>query len=334
VGGRTMKASVLIPTYNKSTYLDLTLAGFVNQTDPRFEIIVVNDGGTDNTHEIIEKYKYSLNIKYYRQEKASRAAARNQALRLATGDIIILNDDDRIPGPEFVQRHMVEVMSNPEQVSIGTKHLIISHYAKDLFLVLDEDTRQFMGKNDRFVQALVHGKEGPLFTREDVIRDFSAVVERWYHSDAPDNFWDLQQLYGSDFKEFRFSWALATTANLAFHRSKGRDLFFDEAYQGWGVEDNDFAYQLFLRGYSFKYNREAHNYHQHHPRGEGEQSDHARNLARFCTKFNHMEPYLFVRVCRGEIYFIEANAIAEQLSNSGRELIDDYFRLCCHSLGF
>ncbi|MHA6528841.1 glycosyltransferase family 2 protein [Paenibacillus sp. BAC0078] len=58
--------TIIIPTYEKAFYLDLTLAGFVGQTKKDFEIIIINDGSEDHTEQIINKYS-NLDIKYLHQ---------------------------------------------------------------------------------------------------------------------------------------------------------------------------------------------------------------------------------------------------------------------------
>ena len=58
-----MKSSVIIPVYNAEKTLSYCLDGILNQTDQDFEVILVNDGSTDNTQEVIEEYKKKHLIK-------------------------------------------------------------------------------------------------------------------------------------------------------------------------------------------------------------------------------------------------------------------------------
>lgn len=88
------KVSVVIPTYNRAEFLMETVHSVLDQTYRDFEIIVVDDGSTDTTAQVLEPY--SAQVRYVWQENAERSAARNHGLRLARGEYIaFLDDDDR-----------------------------------------------------------------------------------------------------------------------------------------------------------------------------------------------------------------------------------------------
>ena len=117
--------SVIMPTYNKAEYLRLTLTGFQMQTYTSFEIVVVDDGSTDHTREVIESFAEVLNIRAVHQKNSGRSASRNAALATAKGEIWVFNDDDRIPDQDFLQAHVACLQENPNAISIGYKKEII-----------------------------------------------------------------------------------------------------------------------------------------------------------------------------------------------------------------
>ncbi len=90
--------SVVIATYNTGRYLPETLESVLAQTYPQREIIVVDDGSTDDTFARIEPYV--SRIRYLRRTHGGQAAARNAALRVAKGDYIALLDADDLWLPE------------------------------------------------------------------------------------------------------------------------------------------------------------------------------------------------------------------------------------------
>lgn len=95
------KISVIIPVYNVESYLQKCLNSVVNQTIglENLEVIIVNDGSTDNSVEILEHYqiKYPSLIVLHQSNKG-QAAARNEGLRIATGEYIaFLDSDDYLP---------------------------------------------------------------------------------------------------------------------------------------------------------------------------------------------------------------------------------------------
>ncbi len=90
--------SVIVPTYNRATLLRQLLESLREQTYPDncFEVIVVDDGSTDNTREVVEYFTTSVPfpIRYFRQSRKGPAAARNLGIRHSRGDIIAFVDSD------------------------------------------------------------------------------------------------------------------------------------------------------------------------------------------------------------------------------------------------
>lgn len=90
------KISVIIPVYNVSEYLDECLTSVVNQNYSNYEVIVVNDGSTDNSLEIAKKYekKYKKLIKVYDKENGGLSSARNYGIKKSTGEYLFFVDSD------------------------------------------------------------------------------------------------------------------------------------------------------------------------------------------------------------------------------------------------
>ncbi len=91
---QTPRVSVIIPTYNNAQYLPEAIESVLNQTYTNYEIIIINDGSTDNTITILEKYQDK--ITYIYQENQGVSAARNQGISLAKGELIAFLDADDI----------------------------------------------------------------------------------------------------------------------------------------------------------------------------------------------------------------------------------------------
>jgi hypothetical protein len=102
------KVSVIIPTYNRTRYLSKAIDSVLSQTYKDYEIIVVDDGSTDNTKEVLQKYMGK--IKYLYQENKGIAAARNFGIRNSTGDFIgfLDNDDQWLPNKLEIQIKTLE----------------------------------------------------------------------------------------------------------------------------------------------------------------------------------------------------------------------------------
>lgn len=93
--GNEIKVSVIIPVYNTSIYLDKCLGSLINQTLKEIEIICINDGSTDNSLEILQKYAQDdKRIIIINQQNQGQSAARNAGLNAASGEYIGFIDSD------------------------------------------------------------------------------------------------------------------------------------------------------------------------------------------------------------------------------------------------
>ena len=103
-----MTVSVVIPTYNCAPRLLRALQSVATQTFPHVEIIVVDDGSTDDTAKSVAEWtaKSGANVRYVRQSNAGPAAARNHGMRLASGDAIAFLDADDEWGPTKLEKQM------------------------------------------------------------------------------------------------------------------------------------------------------------------------------------------------------------------------------------
>ncbi len=100
-----VKVSVIVPTFNNAQYLRKCLDSLVNQTLNNMEIIVVNDGSTDNTKEILKEY--SKKVKVINQKNKGIAESRNKGIEEASGEYIAFVDSD-----DYVDLEMYEKLYN------------------------------------------------------------------------------------------------------------------------------------------------------------------------------------------------------------------------------
>lgn len=102
-----MKVSVIIPTYNGAHKITTVLKALEQQTYHDFETIVVIDGSTDNTFDLLKGLNPKLKeFSYQFQSNKGRAAVRNTGAKAAAGDLLIFFDDDMRPEPDCVQKHI------------------------------------------------------------------------------------------------------------------------------------------------------------------------------------------------------------------------------------
>ena len=87
------KVSIIVPIYNKEKYIKKCIDSILNQTYSNIEAIVINDGSTDNSDNIMKSYNNKI-IKYYSRKNHGIGATRNFGLKKATGDYIVFLDSD------------------------------------------------------------------------------------------------------------------------------------------------------------------------------------------------------------------------------------------------
>ncbi|WP_066717455.1 glycosyltransferase family 2 protein [Clostridium sp. Marseille-P299] len=116
--------SVIVPIYNVEKYLDICLQSLANQkTNYTFEIICVDDGSTDNSRKILEKYKSDTKFVIITQKNKGHSGARNTALPLVRGKYITFVDSD-----DFVSNNYIEELLNV--ANITNADIVQSSYEK------------------------------------------------------------------------------------------------------------------------------------------------------------------------------------------------------------
>lgn len=101
------KVTVYIPSYNYERYLDRAIRSVISQTMSDWELIVIDDGSTDNTHEVLSKYEGHDKIRVVEQENKGLNVTNNIAVRLANGQYIMRLDAD-----DFLDENTLLILSN------------------------------------------------------------------------------------------------------------------------------------------------------------------------------------------------------------------------------
>ena len=108
------KVSVIIPTYNRARLIKQAVQSVLEQSCQDFEIIVVDDGSSDNTNQVIHDLGKSEKIVYHYQENQGRSKARNYALQIASGQYITFLNSDDIYLPNKLQIQVEYLNSRPD----------------------------------------------------------------------------------------------------------------------------------------------------------------------------------------------------------------------------
>ena len=143
--------SVIIPVYNSGKYLNRCIESITNQTYQNLEIILIDDGSTDNSAEICDSYLPDTRFKVIHKANEGQAKARNIGLNIATGDFIAFVDsDDRIVADTFeycleqIQRNNVDAVLFDCLMSEDLEKPLQSKEEKLKYLQEDNIIRFFM----------------------------------------------------------------------------------------------------------------------------------------------------------------------------------------------
>lgn len=266
--------SVIIPTFNRKDLLSSTLTCLIAQEPVdgvTLETIVVDDGSTDGTVDVVKDYHDKMSsLKYVfraRDELSSRARARNLGIENSTGEILVFLDCGVLIPPNFIRNVVTDMGSDP-------RCKVLIHRVAGLF------------------QSTNAGDVGwePPERLEGVINDL-LNTDDWGDPRDP-----ILMSVGRDISLLTAPWALAWTAALTV----GKDLCvgvggFDDSFLGWGAEDTEFAYRLYRGGGLFSVGSAVA---LHLPHGADEEPDekalsNAANVRKMHVKHQHFDTEVF-----------------------------------------
>src|SRR5437773_9167742 len=121
--------SVIIPTYNYAHFIAEVVASVQSQTYPNWEMIVVDDGSTDNTEEVVKRIAADEpRISYLRQDNARQAAARNNGIRHAKGNYLQFLDADDLIEPQKLEQ---QVAFLEQHTSVDITHSGVRYFSSE-----------------------------------------------------------------------------------------------------------------------------------------------------------------------------------------------------------
>lgn len=212
-----MKLSLIITTYNRHLMLQRVLEGVQHQTTIPHEVIIADDGSGQDTADLIHAFQAKFPthlIHVWQENKGFRAAAiRNKAIRISSGDYLVLLDGDCIPTKYFIEDHIK--LAQPSFFVQG-KRVLVEQKLSESFSFQDMNS---------FISLLKHIITGQLSNGHHIIRlpAFPAFISK--------------RLTG------------IRSCNMGFFR---KDIYavngFNEDFIGWGREDSELAVRFFKLG--------------------------------------------------------------------------------------
>src|SRR5688572_25410372 len=132
--------SIIIPTFNRCEILLRCLSHLNNQSVKDFEVIVVDDGSTDQTKQAVSEFQSNFKLCLITQVNQGPAAARNTGASAATGDTLLFLDDDLFATPDLVLQHRLSQENYPDCIVYGpipiseeSEDSALAQYQRDLW---------------------------------------------------------------------------------------------------------------------------------------------------------------------------------------------------------
>jgi glycosyltransferase involved in cell wall biosynthesis len=132
-----LQCSVIVPSYNRRATLEMVLAGLAAQTlaGERFEVLVVLDGGSDDSAAMLARWRDEgriRNLRWLTQPNSGQAAARNNGAQAARAPILVFLDDDVVPEPELLEAHL-RWYDSDERLTVLGDCLIVRERRESLY---------------------------------------------------------------------------------------------------------------------------------------------------------------------------------------------------------
>ena len=150
--------SIVTPCYNGELYVGRFIESVLNQTYPNLELILINDGSTDQTEQVVNSYRQKLEDRgirfiYQYQENAGQAAALNRGLKLFTGEYLTWPDSDDEIMPEFIEKKVQFLQNNPQYVYCYGKAIEVKEEEPDKIVAVYAKKKK-NGRYDYFEDIL------------------------------------------------------------------------------------------------------------------------------------------------------------------------------------
>jgi len=171
------RVSVIIPTYNRAALLEQAVRSVLAQTHPDLEVIVVDDGSTDDTAKVVGSFD-DLRVRYLHQAHAERSIARNRGMAEAKGAYIALLDDDDLYLPHKLARQVEFLEANPTVELVGSGIQLIDERGQPL-----REVRPWLNRPPQLTLEVCLRSSGLLISSVMFRRRALDRLDQWFDPD-------------------------------------------------------------------------------------------------------------------------------------------------------
>ena len=203
--------SVVIPLYNKERSIERTIQSVLNQSYTDYELIVVNDGSTDRSSNVVERMNVER-MKVISQANAGVSAARNRGIMEAKGDYVAFLDGDDLWDEDFLKEMVRLIEDYPgksiyglgcEQIKRGEKPILKEKY--------------YRGESGWSYDTMAFTGSSACANKQDAI-DVGLFDTRMTHGEDLDMWWRLMLLHGGASDKHPYAYYIQDAENRAMHR--------------------------------------------------------------------------------------------------------------------
>lgn len=285
--GRRPECTVIVPTYNRVGHLRRTLDSLVGQDIgvDRFEVVVVDDGSTDDTAALVRRYTHRLNLRYFYQpdEGFRVAAARNVGVAKAEAEICVFVDSGVLLHSGALRAHLDGHAADDRTVVVGYVYC----FSHD-----DKAAEQMLSSLD--------------FDDVDSTIEALRAASRWL--DIRESFYVG---HPGELDDLPAPWLMFWTCNASARTARLRAAGgFDEAFNGWGAEDIDLGYRLHRDGARFVLRRDAGAIHYPHEKDRERNNESAARNYRYMAE-KYQSPVIDL-LADPTVFFFDINDIIQK----------------------
>ena len=177
--------SVLLSTYNSEETIEESLFSILNQTYKNLEILIVDDGSTDNTEEICKKFQLNDEriLLFSNKKNIGLTKSLNSLAQKASGSLIARQDADDVSLPERIEKQ-IQFMNKKKLDAVTTRSLVKQNNKKRPGISFYIPNKLLINRKNPFIH-------GTLIIKENVFKDIGYYDERFYFAQDYKLFYDL-----------------------------------------------------------------------------------------------------------------------------------------------
>ncbi|TQM78606.1 GT2 family glycosyltransferase [Saccharothrix saharensis] len=260
--GSSSRCTVIVPTYNRRRLLELTLDSLAAQDlhRDRFEVVVVDDGSSDDTATMVRSFEERFDLRYfYQPDEGYRVArARNVGIRHARGEVCVFVDSGVLLHSASLSAHVAAHDATEEPLALNGYVYCFN---------LDNEDAGLIRKH---------------VDVDDVDSTIASLARTGSWPDVREPFYER---YSDDFGHLPAPWLMYWTCHASARTEQVRAVgSYDEEFRTWGGEDLDLAYRLHRDGARFGVSRAASSIHYPHDKDQGDNTRSAQRNYRYIAE--------------------------------------------------